>query len=700
MRTQKYLFPVLLIALLAVIPQFSWSQVQKLTFGKETGFGSFVTDLPQKETEINWINVNTASDTWHVDNELLICSGLPIGVMRSEKQYENFILHIEWKHIEAGGNSGVFVWSNANPPADTRLPDGVEVQMLELDWVNINKKDGVTPPVAYVHGELFGVGGVKTIPDNPRGTRSKSIENRCLGKGEWNTYDVVCIDGVIRLSVNGKFVNGITGSSQKRGYLCLESEGSPIHFRNIRIIELAPGVIPKQIQKPVSLHPQNPHYFLFRDKPAILIGSTEHYGAVMNLDFDYVAYLNELEVCGLNVTRTFTGIYVEPQGAFGIKKNTMAPAPERFICPWARSTEPGYANGGNKFDLNTWDEKYFTRLKDFITEAGKRNVVVEHDLFSNFYDTIQWKLSPLYVSNNINGIGNIRDWKEILSLRHPEILAVQEMMVRKIVSELKDFDNLYYEVCNEPYFGDTLALRQWEDHMNLVVADAEKEFENKHLISNNIANNHKLVSKPREYVSVYNFHYARPPKTVAANYSLNMVLGDNETGFDGIKDATYRREAWDFIMAGGAIFNNLDYSFTADDEDGSFVVEKGQPGGGGKILRNQLKILAEFMKGVDYINMSPLDEKRLRLTGAGNKSIRALAKGENQFAAYINRRDTVRSALGIEINLTAGSYKLTMVDTTSPAENIAFINNHKGGWLKINSPAKFEDMAFKIERVK
>ena len=161
--------------------------------------------------------------------------------MRSEKQYENFILHIEWMHLEAGGNSGMFVWSRAIPPEKSRLPDGVEVQMLELDWVNLNKRNGVTPPVAYVHGELFGVGGVKTLPDNPRGTRSMSIENRCKGKGEWNTYDVVCVDGVIKLSVNGKFVNGISKSSQKKGYICLESEGGEIHFRNLRIVELPSG---------------------------------------------------------------------------------------------------------------------------------------------------------------------------------------------------------------------------------------------------------------------------------------------------------------------------------------------------------------------------------------------------------------------------------------------------------------------------
>jgi len=199
-------------------------------------------DLFNGKDLAGWVNVNTAADAWTVRDGLLICSGRPVGVMRTSKQYENFVLHIEWRHMEAGGNSGVFVWSDAQPDDRDRLPNGVEVQMLELDWPNLNKRDGVTPPVAYVHGELFGVGGVKTIPDNPRGERSMSIENRCRGKGEWNTYDVVAVDGVIKLAVNGRFVNGIARSTRTKGYLCLESEGAEIHFRNIRILELPPGV--------------------------------------------------------------------------------------------------------------------------------------------------------------------------------------------------------------------------------------------------------------------------------------------------------------------------------------------------------------------------------------------------------------------------------------------------------------------------
>ena len=199
-----------------------------------------------------WVNVNTDPDTWSVRDGKIICKGLPIGVMRSEQQYENFILHVEWMHLEPGGNSGIFIWSDANPNPKNRLPNGVEVQMLELDWVKLNTREGRDPPpIAYVHGELFGVGGVKTVPDNPRGTRSKSIENRCLPRGEWNTYTVVAVDGVVKLAVNGKFVNGISQSTQKRGYICLESEGAEIHFRNIKIMELPPGVTTQEQSAPL-----------------------------------------------------------------------------------------------------------------------------------------------------------------------------------------------------------------------------------------------------------------------------------------------------------------------------------------------------------------------------------------------------------------------------------------------------------------
>jgi len=230
----KIIIPFLLILLISAN---SNAQQPLFSFGKQLNQQEIIPGKKVKGETVQWIQVNTEEETWKVNGDELVCTGLPIGVVRSEKKYENFILHIEWKHMEAGGNSGTFVWSDAEP-GENRLPNGVEVQMLELDWVNQNTRNGEKPPIAYVHGELFGVGGVEVVPDNPRGRRSKSVENRCNGKGEWNTYDVVCVDGTIKLSVNGKFVNGISQSTKKEGYICLEAEGAEIHFRNIRIIEL------------------------------------------------------------------------------------------------------------------------------------------------------------------------------------------------------------------------------------------------------------------------------------------------------------------------------------------------------------------------------------------------------------------------------------------------------------------------------
>ena len=236
MRKETFIICMLLSAFLLNISN-GFSQDLVAEFGKTMHMNSVLSGELENAQPVKWYQVNTDEDSWWLDGDILKTTGLPIGVIRSEKEYENFIMHVEWSHQEAGGNSGAFVWSDAIPQGN-RLPNGVEIQMLDLEWVKLNTRDGVEPPIAYVHGEVFGVGGVEITPENPRGSRSKSTENRVLGKKEWNTYDVVCIDGNIKLSVNGKFVNGITNSSQRKGYICLEAEGAEIHFRNIQIIEL------------------------------------------------------------------------------------------------------------------------------------------------------------------------------------------------------------------------------------------------------------------------------------------------------------------------------------------------------------------------------------------------------------------------------------------------------------------------------
>jgi len=123
--------------------------------------------------------------------------------------------------------------------------------------------------------------------------------------------------------------------------------------------------VPAAVGSPLALHRDNPSYLRFRGKATILVGSGEHYGAVVNPDFDYRKYLDTLAGDGLNLTRLFVGTYYEKPGDFGIGANTLAPAPGRALVPWARGDTPGAADGGSKLDLSRWDPTYFGRLRGF-----------------------------------------------------------------------------------------------------------------------------------------------------------------------------------------------------------------------------------------------------------------------------------------------------------------------------------------------
>ena len=392
-----------------------------------------------------------------------------------------------------------------------------------------------------------------------------------------------------------------------------------------------------QAAAPLALHSDNPHYFQWRGRPTILITSGEHYGAVMNLDFDFRKYLDTLAADGMNYTRVFSGVYVEPEGAFGIAGNTMAPRPGRFIAPWARSSQPGYANGGNKFDLARWDQAYFTRLKEFIAYAATKNVVVELTLFCPMYEDSQWKLSPMNIVNNVNALGAVSRSDVYTLDRHGGLLEVQEALTRQIVRELNAFDNLFFEICNEPYFGGVTI--PWQHHVAEVIVATERDLPARHLIAQNIANNSARIVNPHPSVSIFNFHYATPPDTVGVNYDLNRVIGDDETGFRGIDDAPYRMEAWDFIVAGGGLYNNLDYSFAAGREDGTFQYPASQPGGGNSAFRRQMKILSEFINGFDFVHMAPADSVLKGGAPAGGTA-RALAEHGKAMAVYVRKQSS------------------------------------------------------------
>ncbi len=95
--------------------------------------------------------------------------------------------------------------------------------------------------------------------------------------------------------------------------------------------------------------------------------------------------------------------------------------------------------------IDKWDKKYFSRLKSFVSEAGRRGIVVEMTFFSSLYRDEGWKSSPLNGKNNVNKIDSIAKIN-VQTLDNGKLLKYQESMVRKIVAELKGFDNVFYEI--------------------------------------------------------------------------------------------------------------------------------------------------------------------------------------------------------------------------------------------------------------
>jgi len=231
--------PNLLLLLLLALASPAWADdaPRKAAIdGTEPGFVTLTLD--------DFINVNCDPATWSAQEGVIHSTGKPVGVVRSKKVYTNFELVVEWRHLKPAGNSGVFLWATEEslaPLKPNQLPKGIEVQVLDHGYTeNYEKATGKKADWFTTNGDVFPVGVKMTPfpPVAPDGQRSFPRKNLSKGTPEWNHYYIRAVNGEVRLWVNGEEVSGGTGCDPKTGYLCLESEGSPVEFRGLRIREL------------------------------------------------------------------------------------------------------------------------------------------------------------------------------------------------------------------------------------------------------------------------------------------------------------------------------------------------------------------------------------------------------------------------------------------------------------------------------
>lgn len=193
--------------------------------------------------EADLVDVNGEENTWTFPEPGLIkTTGVPVGVIRTKEKYEDVEILVEWRHLKSGGNSGVFVWASDEALKDLKPgqlpPGGIEVQILDHGYAEqYEKSTGKKAEWFTTNGDVFPVGSSKMKPfppTSPSGERSFPKKNLSKGTPEWNSYYVRCKDGEVRLWVNGEEVSGGSDCQPSSGYLCLEAEGAPVEFRNLK----------------------------------------------------------------------------------------------------------------------------------------------------------------------------------------------------------------------------------------------------------------------------------------------------------------------------------------------------------------------------------------------------------------------------------------------------------------------------------
>jgi len=475
--------------------------------------------------------------------------------------------------------------------------------------------------------------------------------------------------------------------------------------RFLNVFTIAAAVL--SAAQPIRLHSKNPHYFEFRDKAIALVTSGEHYGSVVNGAFDYRRYLDALAADNLNFTRIFGGSYRElPGQSFGIKRNNLAPEPARFVAPWAPT--------GDKFDLDRWNPAFFERYRDFLSEAAKRGIIVEVTLFSSHYQEMHWKISPFNAANNVNSTDAI-DWKKLHTLDNGNILARQERYVRKLVREANAFDNVFFEIQNEPWsdrprlvsvvnpylqgpardrypnsieVADDLSAA-WHVRVAEWITTEEAGLPHKHPVAQNYANFGFPIRTLAPGVSIVNFHYAYP-FAAQANYGLGKAIGYDETGFLGRDDDVYRRQAWNFMLSGGGAFDHLDYSFSVGHEDGSDTEPNG-PGGGSPALRKQFGILSRFLNSLPLPDLAP-DPRAVK--HASGVYARVMSTPSGVYAIYLDGDGP--SVMTME--LPAGEYRGEWIDVQTGKSTTLAPFPHSGGATNLATPDFHGGVALRLTR--
>jgi hypothetical protein len=477
---------------------------------------------------------------------------------------------------------------------------------------------------------------------------------------------------------------------------------------------------------PIRVYSDNPHYFFYKDKPLVLITSDHHYGAVIDKDFDYVKFLDYLANNGMNLTRIYPGAMFEPPDKY-LPGNPLGPRPGRQLLPWAKSDQAGanpfLAESGQpsyKYDLDKWNKEYFDRLKSFVQLAQKKDIIVEIPFFNGMYNDC-WPLMAMYHGNNIQNIGRYEAEECGLftsaDIHNQDVINYQKSYIKKITTELNEFDNLIYDICDEPSLqglpgGSVLFLPDsqvipWINEMKEAFLQAEVSLPKKHLLGQTVQNLSPDFSD-KSWCEWLPAEYVKPgEKALNLNYKNNKPLINVESNYYGIsltKNAysvdAIRLEGWWFMLGGGAGCINLNGEFCRGQESGSINTQS--------YIVPQKKVLKDFMDSLDLTGLTRFTD----FTGTPTDAFcNILAETGKQYAMYIfhgayegewganfipetgNFSDTL-----ILNQIPAGNYSLEWIEPSTGSVIRSEKLSWRGGNLTLKTPVYQLDIAMRMRK--
>lgn len=455
--------------------------------------------------------------------------------------------------------------------------------------------------------------------------------------------------------------------------------------------------------EPLRAHPQNPYILEFREKPTLLYTFGPHYGWLFDSGLNYIPYMDTFEQEGMNLTRIWCmGYPADEAGA--------------FLQPWPRTSSSGNAlDGLGKWNFNAWNETYFNRLKAMAQAASDRGIVVEFTFFSSFYEDAEWIRSPFHPSNNVQGYGRNNRY-DCFRAADGNLNSAMQAAVRRIVRELNAFDNVYYEVINEPFWNepgvkDTEEVA-FQNSMLQVIRDEESKLPNRHLVAHNFTQ--KLSSMSSDF-DILNEHYPVPvavPGTpimgaealLRDEYGRGKILSLDETSTQ--TELQTRVESWMFFIGGGGIYDGLDgegvvYPFNRPAGDNAL----------GRAMRKTVLNAANYMYALDLVSL----RRNLSWVTGGvpnGATLQASANTGQQYVAYLHHGktaggfaltydpiDTSNHSASLRVNLNAGKWRAVWTRPSDMAELKTQEFTHAGGNVTLQSVTYQADAALRIDRV-